>query len=289
MPFSGVDNSNLSLEIQNTPLRDDDIIKEPPSFTIQSLLDKMSGQSFETGEFLSESISSKYYMPSELLEKKLPAKQFSMLHINIASLGKHIDELRTLIGVLDHPFDVIGIAETRLHDLNPLTNIDIEGYEFKHTPTGTQCGGSGMYIKSCQEFEIIQELTQSHPDISESISVELKMNGHKNIVVGCIYRHHSTIDSLKTTFFDNALKIISKKHNKICALMGDFNIDLVKYASDTKTEEFYYLLCSHNFRPFILQPTRVTPRTATLTDNIFINDISCHSLGGNVTPSISDH
>ena len=118
-----------------------------------------------------------------------------MLHINIASLGKHIDELRTLIGVLDHPFDVIGITETRLHDLNPLTNIDIEGYEFKHTPTGTQCGGSGMYIKSCHEFEIIQELTQSHLDISESLFVELKMNGHKNIVVGCIYRHHSTIDS----------------------------------------------------------------------------------------------
>ena len=146
-----------------------------------------------------------------------------------------------------------------------------------------------MYIKLCHEFEIIQELTQSHPDIAESPFVELRMDGHKNIVVGCFYRHHSTIDSFKTTFLDNALKILSKKQNKICALMGDFNIDLVKYASDTKTEEFYNLLCSYNFRPFILQPTRVAPRTATLIDNIFINDISCHSLGGNVTPSISDH
>ena len=70
--------------------------------------------------------------------------------------------------------------------------------------------------------------------------------------------------------------------------MGDFNIDLVKYASATKTKEFYNLLCSHNFRPLILQPTRVTHRTATLIENIFINDIGCHSLGGNVTP-ISDH
>ena len=29
--------------------------------------------------------------------------------------------------------------------------------------------------------------------------------------------------------------------------------------------------------------------TATLIDNIFINDISCHSQGGNITSSISDH
>ena len=71
--------------------------------------------------------------------------------------------------------------------------------------------------------------------------------------------------------------------------MGDFNIDLVKYTSDTKTEEFYNLLCSHNFRPLILQPTRVTSNTATLIDNIFINDISCLSTGGNITASISDH
>ena len=68
MPFTGIDNNNLHLEIQITPLRDDDIIiRESQSFTIQSLLDKMPGQNFETDEFMSESISSKYYTPSEFL------------------------------------------------------------------------------------------------------------------------------------------------------------------------------------------------------------------------------
>ena len=71
--------------------------------------------------------------------------------------------------------------------------------------------------------------------------------------------------------------------------MGDFNVDLIKYASETNTGDFYDLLCSHSFRPLILQPTRVTSKTATLIDNIFINDISCHSFGGNLTSSISDH
>ena len=71
--------------------------------------------------------------------------------------------------------------------------------------------------------------------------------------------------------------------------MGDLNIDLVKYASDSNTGNFYDLLCSHSFRPLILQPSRVTSKTATLIDNIFINDISCPSQGSNITSCISDH
>ena len=57
--------------------------------------------------------------------------------------------------------------------------------------------------------------------------------------------------------------------------MGDFNIDLAKYSSHAQTSEFYDLLSSHGYRPLILQPTRVTSTSATLIDNIFINDMSC--------------
>ena len=68
---------------------------------------------------MSERIKSKYYfIPLEFLESKLPHNNFSIVHINIASLSKHIDELRCLIN-LNHPLDVIGITETRLYDENP--------------------------------------------------------------------------------------------------------------------------------------------------------------------------
>ena len=56
-----------------------------------------------------------------------------MLHINIASESKQIDE--SLLTILKHPIDVIGITETRLHDEVPLVNFGIEGYKFKHQPT----------------------------------------------------------------------------------------------------------------------------------------------------------
>ena len=40
------------------------------------------------------------------MESKLSANNFSMIHINIASISKHIDELRGLLTVLYHPFDI---------------------------------------------------------------------------------------------------------------------------------------------------------------------------------------
>ena len=71
--------------------------------------------------------------------------------------------------------------------------------------------------------------------------------------------------------------------------MGDFNIDLLKYDTDNCSSDFYDLLSSYGYRPLIMQPTRVTSHSATLIDNIFVNDLEAQSLGGNITATISDH
>ena len=267
LPFSNIDNNELYLEMQATSIPPSDFVQGMPSFTIQSLLDEMPGQNFETDEFMSESISSKYFTPSQFLETKLTKNMFSMIHINIASLSKHIDELRNLLSVLNHPFDIIRITETRLHDENSPANVDIEGYEFKHTPTNMQCGGAGMYIKSCHNSEVVKKLSKSIDDVSESLFIELKRDGKKNLIIGCIYRHHSPIPTFLNYFLKDALDYVSKQSSKISVLMGDLNIDLVNYASDSITGKFYDLLCSHSL---IIQPSRVTLKTATLIDNILL-------------------
>ena len=78
------------------------------------------------------------------------------------------------------------------------------------------------------------------------------------------------------------------KTNKTCIIAGDFNVDLIKYADNNKIDEFYDELSTHSFRPLILQPSRVTTNTRTLIDNIYVNDRSSFSSGGNHTTSISD-
>ena len=72
-----------------------------------------------------------------------------MAHLNIASLQFHVEELKSLLVLIDNPFDIIAITETRLHSQEiPKVDITIPGYDFYHTETYTQKGGAGIYIKS---------------------------------------------------------------------------------------------------------------------------------------------
>ena len=71
--------------------------------------------------------------------------------------------------------------------------------------------------------------------------------------------------------------------------MGDFNIDLVKINSESDNSQFYNTMCSYFFTPLVLQPTRVTDKLKTLTDNIFFNSFEFTNLPGNIRHSISDN
>ena len=109
------------------------------------------------------------------------------------------------------------------------------------------------------------------------------------MLVGCFYRHHGPIKEFIDDFFIDILNKIHRESNKSCVIMGDFNIDLLQTDNDDLSGIFFDTLSSFGFRPLILQPTRVTSHSATLIDNIFTNDMSIISKGGNLTSSISDH
>ena len=70
--------------------------------------------------------------------------------------------------------------------------------------------------------------------------------------------------------------------------MGDFNVNLINYYKNRGTDEFLELLFNHNFTPQITLPTRITEKTATLIDNIFVNGQTQKYNPGNITTSISD-
>ena len=55
------------------------------------------------------------------------------------------------------------------------------------------------------------------------------------------------------------------------------------------TSEFFNLISSYNFLPYITLPTRITERSKTLIDNIFSNSTSNKIISENLTMTISDH
>ena len=72
-------------------------------------------------------------------------------------------------------------------------------------------------------------------------------------------------------------------------MMGDFNINLLKYQSHPETNDFIKLMVSHYLLPHILHPTRVTDHSATIIDNIFSNNVESDTVGGNISCQITDH
>ena len=79
------------------------------------------------------------------------------------------------------------------------------------------------------------------------------------------------------------------KENKICYLMGDFNLNLMNYHSHQSTSEFLDIIYSNMFFPLITRLTRITSNTATLIDNIFTNNTDNQFYSGLLFTDISDH
>ena len=71
--------------------------------------------------------------------------------------------------------------------------------------------------------------------------------------------------------------------------MGDSNINLLGYDSDSETNDFINTMVSHYLLPYILHPTRVTDLSATIIDNIFSNLCEFETISGNIMVQLTDH
>ena len=71
----------------------------------------------------------------------------SFLHINIASLKLHQDELNLLIETCDIKFKFVGISETGFNK-HSLTNIPIEGFTSLDCFTESSKGGTRLYVSN---------------------------------------------------------------------------------------------------------------------------------------------
>ena len=71
--------------------------------------------------------------------------------------------------------------------------------------------------------------------------------------------------------------------------MGDFNLDLLKYTTDTSTAQFLDEMYSSSLLPEITSPTRISTKSRTVIDNIFSTDSPEEPILGKIITSISNH
>ena len=73
-------------------------------------------------------------------------------------------------------------------------------------------------------------------------------------------------------------------------LVGDLNLNIIDYASNTKVKNFFNLIFQNGLIPVINKPTRVTKKNATAIDHIITNSfINCNLTTGIIKTDISDH
>ena len=104
----------------------------------------------------------------------------------------------------------------------------------------------------------------------------------------CIYCHPSTDIPNFHDHIESLLKRLDKNKYNVF-IMGDFNIDLLQYESNSYANDFINSVISHSFLPYIHQPTRVTDHSATVIDNILSNITDFDTLSGNTTSIIANH
>ena len=217
---------------------------------------------------------------------------FSLFHLNIRSMKQNLPQLNAYLDAVGFPFTIIGLSETWLQNHN-CTLYGLNGYSLienhRENKTG---GGVGILLKDSVSY--IRRSDLDHfDDIYESIFIELdhdQLGVSKNVVIGVVYRPPGT----DITVFNESFNILLgdiQRENRLCYILGDYNINLLNNESHVQTSDFIEVLYSNSFIPLVTRPTRISTRSASLIDNIFTNNFHNlqESLQGIFVTDISDH
>ena len=188
-------------------------------------------------------IHSDYYQLhkiNNIISTKKISKKFALYHVNTDSLDKHFDDLqvRTVLANVNITWDIIGISEIGEHPGGFKRNIDLDGHHFIKQNSKTKKGDVGLHISNkLDHFE--RDDLRMQDDLFESVWVETVNRKSKNALCCCACRHPNTDPTRFNEHFEHILSKISKEKKQIF-ILGDFNFDLLKYHSDSETQDFLY-------------------------------------------------
>ena len=121
----------------------------------------------------------------------------------------------------------------------------------------------------------------------QALWIEVIVPKKKNIFCSILYRQHNNPDRF-LKYIDDKLEFYTSKGNPVFVLT-DSNIDLLRINSCNYAHDFLLSLQSCSMLPTIDKPTRIYRDSATLIDNIFVNNFNDLVLSGNVITDLSDH
>ena len=213
-----------------------------------------------------------YHEPSENSLVTDKTFKLKILHLNIHSIPDKKDQLIVLLQQLKRvncEIDIILLCETFVNAKNR-HQCKIDGYHFEDNyRKNTGRGGVAIYVHDRLKYKLRDDLAIFEEGFFESCFIEI-FNGKKNSIVGEVYRVPNTNEN---DFIERYESIIDKiyQENKNLIIGTDQNLDYLKIRNHNNTAKFLDTNLSSGILPTITKPTRITHKTATLIDNIYIN------------------
>lgn len=187
-------------------------------------------------------------LPEECLKFIDPSKySLKIIHQNIRSINKNIDQFVVMLEITKMNYDVIILSECWLSKLSNLP--ELTGYlSCKSLNNRNQNDGVVVYFKRHLD------LTFTCPNFSEANCVLLK---NDNLAILAIYR--SPANKCLNGFFcdlNNSLSTLKSSRNVL--LIGDINIDISSANTDLNKGKYLNLISSHGLLPTFDTPTRIS-------------------------------
>ena len=228
-----------------------------------------------------------YYTEDQFNRSIKVDKSLSIIHFNSRSLYANFTAIQQYLRKFTNPFSIIAISETWLTEERGV-NFEIAGYELNYINRKNKRGGGvAIYVDSRLRYKIIENMTTAIDDVCECISIEILMGMMmKNVIVSCVYRAPEN----NIECFNRAMEeLLVKTDQKVCYIVGDFNLNLLNVESNKQIEEFVNQMYSMSYYPMISKATRITGHSATLIDNIFTNNMVNNTVSGILITDITDH
>ena len=217
------------------------------------LIDLDNDEEFEDSPYTNIVNECKYFEPHDFACEGYESKTCtSFFHLNCRGLSTNWDNFYELVNSLhntEFTFDFIGISESFYCEYD--TRLQLPGYHelIKTYRDNDNRGGVALFIKDSIHYNIRTDISVFIPNIFETIFVEYEDEKHTRSIIGIVYRPNTPPKADFDIFSANMSDImeIINKEKKRAIIMGDMNVDLLKFRDNVTINSYLDLVFSNGF------------------------------------------
>ena len=184
--------------------------------------------------------------------------------------------------------DIILLSETWLTPFSP--DLVIPGYLFYHKcRLNKRGGGVGILVSQKIRCKLRSDFISSMIE-NECLTLDITLRNGDHCLVSSMYRPPNVNARTFRGCYNSILCQMKKENPKTIIIGLDHNMDFLKSAEHTMTNDFIQSNLDFGLVPTITRPTRITHSSATQIDNIIVSQNLCGRYASSVLINdIGDH